>query len=60
MNNYPRAALFQGVPPCCHGHFYLDVERPMVGRDEEGLERSLVDAARRREELGRDVGLVGI
>ena len=32
----------------------------MVGRDEEGLERSLVDAARRREELGRDVGLVGI
>ena len=45
---------------CCHGYFYLDVDRPIVGRDEEGLERSLVDAARRREELGRDVGLVGI
>ena len=45
---------------CCHGYFYLEVDRPMVGRDEEGLERSLVDAARRREELGRDVGLVGI
>ena len=30
----------------------------MVGREEEGLERSLVDAARWREELGRDVGLL--
>ena len=37
--------------------FHLEVERPMVGREEDGLERSLVEAARWREELGRDVGL---
>ena len=30
----------------------------MVGREEDGLERSLVEAARWREELGRDVGLL--
>ena len=62
MNNYPRAALFQVVPPNAVMVIstYLDVDRPIVGRDEEGLERSLVEAARRREELGRDVGLVGI
>ena len=62
MNNSPRSALFQGVPPNAVMVIstYLDVDRPIVGRDEEGLERSLVDAARRREELGRDVGLVGI
>jgi len=37
--------------------FELEVERPIVGREEDGLERSLVEAARWREELGRDVGL---
>ena len=37
--------------------FHLEVERPMAGREEDGLERSLVEAARRREELGRDVDL---
>ena len=62
MNNSPRSALFQEVPPNAVMVIstYLDVDRPIVGRDEEGLERSLVEAARRREELGRDVGLMGI
>ena len=29
----------------------------MVGREEDGLERSLVEAARRKDEVGRDVDL---
>ena len=37
---------------------HLDVDLPpMVGREDEGLERSLVEAARRREDVGRDVDL---
>ena len=38
--------------------FHLEVDLPpMVGREDEGLERSLVEAARRREDVGRDVDL---